>query len=173
MTNLYYSHEHIFPAPTLGSIFPHHSLCTHNLQPGKSHPKTADILFLMHQLTICKTPNTRGRIQKRNHTARRKHIYATCTPPMATSINTTRVHQRCHPCKNQRHKGTFGKIGERPTSRSRPALPGALRAQQSRVAAPSRPGAAAAAPGGAGGSEAPCSRRGCSSQRTLRSVRWF
>lgn len=59
----------------------------------------------MHQLTICKTPKTRGGIQKRNHTARKKHIYATCTPPMATSINSTRVHQRCHPCKNQRHKG--------------------------------------------------------------------
>lgn len=67
----------------------------------------------MHQLTICKTPKTRGGIQKRNHTARKKHIYATCTPPMATSINSTRVHQRCHPCKNQRHKGNVWERKER------------------------------------------------------------
>lgn len=59
----------------------------------------------MRQLTTCKTPSTRGGTQKRNHTARRKHIHAACTPPMATSINTTRVHRCRHPRKNQRHKG--------------------------------------------------------------------
>lgn len=59
----------------------------------------------MRQLTTRKTPSTRGGTQKRNHTARRKHIHAACTPPMATSINTTRVHRCRHPRKNQRHKG--------------------------------------------------------------------